>query len=152
MKTSYTVFCSIALALCVSFTVLAQETKIKAKDVPAPARAAATKAYPSAQVKEWEKVVEDGKTTYEVTMAEGQAKWQVVFDADGVLVAREEVIPVTTLPASVRDAIQAKYPKATLSAAEKITRPNATEYEVGLKNAPKKQIIVTSDGKVLKEE
>ena len=152
MKTTRTIIRGTALAMCLSLAVFAQETKVKAKDVPAPARAAATKAYPKAQIKGWEKVVEDGKTTYEVTMADASAKWQVVFEADGALVAREEVIPVASLPAAVRDAVKAKYPKATLNSAEKITRPTSTEYEVGLKNALKKEIVVTSDGKILKEE
>ena len=64
-------------------------------------------------------------------MASGGAKWQVVFEADGAFVAREEVIPMTSLPTVVRDAVKAKYPKATLHAAEKITRATTTEYEVG---------------------
>lgn len=152
MKSNYTMFGGAALALCLSLAAFGQETKIKAKDVPAPALAAATRAYPKAQVKEWEKNVENGKTTYEVTMAEGAAKWQVVFGADGAFEAREEVIPVTSLPAAVRDAVKAKYPKATLHSAEKITRTTETEYEVGLKNAPKKEVVLSSGGKILKEE
>jgi hypothetical protein len=152
MKTTHAVLFGTAMALCLSASVLAQETKIKSKDVPAPAAAAATKAYPKAQVKEWEKVIEDGKTLYEVTMVEGKAKWQLVFEPNGTQVAREEVVPVSSLPAAVRDAVKAKYPKATLSSAEKITRPSSIEYEVGLKNAPKKEIVLTSEGKILKEE
>ena len=141
-----------AFALCLSGAVFAQESKIKANDVPAPALAAATKAYPKAQIKEWEKNVEDGKTTYEATRTDGAAKWQVVYEASGAFVAREEVIPVASLPAAVRDAVKVKYPKATVHSAEKITGATATEYEVGLNNAPKKEVVVASDGKILKEE
>ena len=147
-----TIICRTALALCLSYAAFAQETKVDEKDVPAKARAAATKAYPKAQIKEWEKVVEDGKTTYEVTMTDGSASWQVVFEGNGKFVAREEVIPVASLPAAVRNAVTAKYPGATLSSAEKITGPKKTEYEVGLKNAAKKEIVLASDGKILKEE
>lgn len=141
-----------ALALCLSLAVTAQEQKVNQKDVPAPALAAATKAYPKAKVKVWEKETKDGKTLYEVTMTENHAEWQVVFEADGAFVAREEVVPVASLPVAVRDAVKAKYPKANLYSAEKITRSTETEYEVGLKNAPKKEIVLTSTGKVLKEE
>jgi uncharacterized membrane protein YkoI len=152
MMTARTVLITTGLALCLSLTVTAQEQKVNQKDVPAPALAAATKAYPKAQVKGWEKETKDGKTLYEVTMASGGAKWQVVFEADGAFVAREEVIPVTSLPSAVRDAVKAKYPKATLHSAEKITRATTTEYEVGVKNAPKKELVLTSDGKILSEE
>ena len=150
--TTRTVLNSVALALCLTLTVTAQEQKVNQKDVPAPALAAATKAYPKAQVKGWEKETKDGKTLYEVTMADGGAKWQVVFEANGAFVAREEVIPVTSLPTVVRDAVKAKYPKATLHSAEKITRATTTEYEVGVKNAPKKELVLASDGKILSEE
>jgi hypothetical protein len=125
---------------------------VKAKDVPQPVLAAATKAAPNAKVKEWEKNVEDGKTTYEVSMTEGSAKFQLVFEPNGTYVAKEETIPVSSLPAAVKSAVLAKYPKATLSSAEKITHPTATEYEVVLKNAAKKEILLSSDGKILKEE
>jgi glucose/arabinose dehydrogenase len=149
---SKSVLCSGALALCLAFTVVAQEQKVNQKEVPAKALAAATKAYPKAQIKGWEKETKEGKTLYEVTMVEAGAKWQVVFEADGTLVAREEVILVTSLPAVVRDAVKAKYPKANLHSAEKITRPADTEYEVGLKNAPKKEMVLNSAGKILSEE
>ena len=142
----------IACALCLSLAVTAQEQKVKPQDVPEPARGAAVKAYPKARIKGWEKEVKDGKTSYEVTMSEGAAKWQAVYDADGTFVAREEVIPVASLPAAVRAAVTAKYPKAALTAAEKVTRPSGTEYEVALKKAPKKEITLTADGKILSEE
>ncbi len=152
MKTTHAILFATALALCLCLGASARETKIKADQVPAPARAAAAKAYPHAEVKEWEQTIEGGKTLYEVTMAEGKATWQAVFAANGAQEAREEVVPVSSLPAAVRDAVKAKYPKAALSSAEKITRPSSTEYEVGLKNAPMKEVVVTAEGKILAGE
>jgi hypothetical protein len=85
-------------------------------------------------------------------MVEGTAKRQAVFAPDGSLVETEEVIAVTSVPATVRDAVKNKYPKAVIHAAERITRGTEIEYEVDLKNAPKKEIVLTPDGKILKEE
>lgn len=82
MKTTRTIIRGTALAMCLSLAVFAQETKVKAKDVPAPARAATTNAYPKAQVKGWEKVVEDGKTTYEESPHPGRTT--KIVTADGM--------------------------------------------------------------------
>lgn len=140
------------LALCAGLSAFAQEQKVNQKNVPASAVAAAAKAYPKAQVKGWEKEIKDGKTLYEVTMTENGAKFQAVFEADGAFVAREEEVAVSSLPSTVRDAVMAKYPKAKMTSAEKITRPAETEFEVALRNAPKKEIVLTAAGKILKEE
>ena len=142
----------LAVVLCLGLTAFAEETRVNAKDVPAPVLAAAGKAYPKAQIKGWEKNIEKGTTTYEVTMTDGAAKWQVAFEPGGDFVAREESIPLASLPAAVQDAIKTKNPKATLRSAEKITRAKTTEYEVGLRNAAKKEVTLAADGKSLAEE
>ena len=150
-KTEIT-FTGIALACCMAAAAAAQEVKVKANEVPAPVRAAASKAYPAAQVKGWEKDVEDGKTLYEATMTQGGSEWQVAYTGDGTFDAREEKIAVAALPAAALDAVRAKYPKAVIHSAEKITRATGIEYEAGLKNAPKKEVVLTAEGKILKEE
>ena len=143
---------ALSIALALTATASAQEQQVKAKDVPAPVLAAATKAFPKTKLKGWEKEIKDGKTFYEVALVEGTAKRQAVFAADGPLLEIEEVIAVGGVPPAVRYAVKTKYPNAAIHAAEKITRGSEVEYEVGLKNAPKKEMVLAADGKILKEQ
>ena len=62
MKTTRTIIRGTALAMCLSLAVFAQETKVKAKG--------------------WEKVVEDGKTTYEESPHPGRTT--KIVTADGM--------------------------------------------------------------------
>ncbi len=142
----------IVLSMALTVSAFAQEQKVESKDVPAPALAAASKSFLKAQLKGWERDAKDGKTLYEVAMVEGATKRQAVFTADGALVETEEVIDVTSVPTAIRDAVKSKYPKATIHGAEKITRGVQIEYEVGVQNAPKKEIVLSSSGKILSEE
>jgi len=142
----------LSIALAITATASAQEQPVKAKDVPAPVLAAASKAFPKAKLKGWEKEIKEGKTFYEAALVEGAAKRQAIFAADGPLVEIEEVIAVGGVPPAVRAAVKTKYPSAAIHAAEKITRGTEIEYELGLKNAPKKEMVLAADGKILKEQ
>jgi len=129
-----------------------QETKLKAGDVPAAVIAAVAKQYPSAQVSGWSKEVENGKITYEASVIDGFSKRDIVFAESGSLLAVEEAIPVSDLPAAVRRAIRIKYPKASLRKAERISQGDEVQYEVALAKASKKEVLLTPDGKIVKEE
>ena len=144
-----------ALAFCLVTAVSAQEAKeqkLKLKDVPAPVVAAAAKAYPSARIREWTKETEAGKTQYEASMVDGATKRDVLFAPNGTVMAVEEVIPIAELPPAVQNTIKAKYPQGVIHSAEKITGGKEVQYEVGLKKAAKKEVVLTADGKVVKEE
>ena len=144
-----------ALALCLTTAVSAQEAKeqkLKLKDVPPPVVAAAAKAYPHAKIREWAKETEVGKTQYEASMVDGATKRDVLFAPDGTVVSVEEMIPLAELPAAVKDAVKAKYPQGVIHTAEKITGGKEVQYEIGLKHAAKKEVVLTADGKVVKEE
>lgn len=141
-----------AIAVSLAGAAAAQEVKIKPEAVPRAAVAVAAKDYPHARVTLWEKQTEAGSISYEATMKEGRAVWQLVFDAHGGFVAREEEIPVTALPAAVRDAVRNKYPRAVIRAAEKITRAGGVEFELGVAKAAKKVLFVSADGVLLREE
>lgn len=139
-------------ALGMSTAMWAKEVKIKQKDVPPAAVATAAKDYPKARITIWERETQDGKDFYEATLKEGSAQWQLLFDNQGAFVAREEDVSVSDVPTPVRDAVKNKYSKAQIRSAEKITRPAGVEFELGLKNAPKKVMVVGSSGAVLREE
>ena len=57
-------------------------------------QASSHKAVSEREVSGWSKELEDGKTTYEVSVIEGSSKRDVVFAEDGSLVAIEESIQV----------------------------------------------------------
>jgi hypothetical protein len=155
MRIRFYVCNGMALALFLAAALSGQEAKeqkLKPKDVPAPVVAAAAKAYPNAKIRGWAKEMEAGSPQYEASMIEGTAKRDVLFAPDGSVIAVEEVIPIADLPSAVKNAILAKYPRGVIHSAEKITKGTAIQYEVGLKNAAKKEVVLDSDGKVLKEE
>jgi hypothetical protein len=129
-----------------------KEAKLKPADVPAAVSQAIAKQYPKAKVSGWSKELEDGKTTYEASVIEGSSKRDVVFAEDGSLLAIEEAIQVSDLPAAVKSAIRNKYPGASLRKAEKISHGDQLQYEVALGKAPKKEVLLTPAGKIVKEE
>ena len=148
---------SIAIVFCLSASGLLlagqdQEQKLKTSEVPAAVTAAASKQYPKAKISHWSKEMEDGKTTYEASVVEGSSKRDVVLAEDGTLVAVEETIAASALPGPVTSAVQEKYPQAVIAKAEKITKDGDVQYEVALRKASKKEVLLTADGKVIKEE
>ncbi len=143
---------ALALSLCLATSVTAQEHNVKPKDVPAVVVAAAVKAFPSAKIVEWAKETEGGKTLFEASMTEGPKKRDVLLTPDGKIDAVEEIIAMSEVPTAVQNALKTKYPKAIVQTAERITRGSEVQYELALKNAPKKEVVYTPDGKLLKEE
>src|SRR5215510_4302214 len=147
---------AIVITLCLAVSGLAQEPterKMNNKSIPAAVTAAAAKAFPNAKVKGWSKETEDGKTFYEAEMVEGQTKRDVLFLPDGKIDLVEEEIAKASIPAAVQSALKARYPKAEIDLAEKLTKDGTEQYELHLKKAPKKkEIVFTPDGKFVKEE
>jgi hypothetical protein len=103
-------------------------------------------------VKGWSKETEDGKTFYESEMIEGQTKRDVLFLPDGKIDIVEEEIAKASIPAAVRSALKARYAKAEIDLAEKLTKAGTIQYELHLKKAPKKEVVFTQDGMFVKEE
>ncbi len=130
-----------------------QEAKLTNAEVPPAVSSAATEKFPQAKFSNWSKETEDGKTTFEVSVADGAGKRDAVFSPEGALVSTETSMKVSALPPAVKSAIQARYPSARVSKAEKIMlASNEVQYEVGLLKAAKKEVLLSTDGKILKEE
>ena len=117
---------------------------------PAPVEAAFKKAYPNATVKSVSKEKEDGKEQYEVESMDGTQARDLVYLADGTLVNYEELIQPSAVPAAVMAAVKAKYPKATVSRAEKLFQGGKMNYELALKGGPG-EVVLTPDGKFVTE-
>jgi hypothetical protein len=114
---------------------------------PAPVEAAFKKAYPNATVKNVSKETENGKVQYEVESMDGAQARDLVYLADGKLVLYEELIPQTEVPAAVMTALKAKYPKATVTRAEKLFQDGTMNYELAVKGAGQGEVILTPAGK-----
>jgi hypothetical protein len=92
------------------------------------------------------KETENGKTTWEVESIDNGLSRDLVYNADGTVVEIEEEIPAASLPEPVTAAVKAKYPKATIARAEKVTHGTTESYELTLKGAALKSIELTRDG------
>lgn len=132
-------------------SAVAQEKKITAKDVPAAAMSAFKTAYPNATITGYAKEKEKGKTFYEIESREGTLHRDILYNADGTVAEIEESIAATDLPAEVQQAMKEKYPKATITKAERTTVGDKVTYEIVAKQGKKRVTIeFDSSGKVLK--
>ena len=135
-----------------SFSVLAQDVKLKKKQVPRAVIAAFQSAYPQATIRGFAREKENGKVYYEVESVEGQTTRDVLYNPDGTVAEIEESIPSSDLPADAQEALRAKYPGSVVTKVEKITRGDVTEYEAHAKLG-KKSVSMEFDanGKPLKK-
>jgi uncharacterized membrane protein YdcZ (DUF606 family) len=101
---------SLAAALALSSTLLAEDAAITAKlaKIPAPAAEALRKSAGSAKI-ESVSTEKDGKTTiYEIELTEpGRPNRESSVTADGKIFAEEETVPLEKTPEPVRKAIEA---------------------------------------------
>ncbi|MGI8992552.1 MAG: PepSY-like domain-containing protein [Bryobacteraceae bacterium] len=127
----------------------AAEHKIAKKDVPAAVVSGVARDYPNTPVKTWEQDMRDGAPIYEVGIPKAGAIETLVYSADGKLIETEDDFPVKNLPEPVVAAIHKKYPQATIRSADKVTRGSEIRYEVGLRGANKKEVVVSAAGEIL---
>ena len=120
-----------------------------AATLPAPILAAFTQSYPKATIKNASKETEDGKTVWEVESIDGGLARDLMYNPDGTVIDIEEEVAMAAVPPVVADAVKAKYPKATVTKAEKKTAGKAVTYEFTLKGAKEASIELTPDGKTV---
>lgn len=148
----------LALVVVIGFA-RADETKVPLGDVP-PAGLAAVKAmFPAAEISGAAKETEDGKTVFEVTLKQKGRNIDVTVGTDGKIQLVEKEIADKDLPKPVRQALEAKYPKATYKIVEEVSSVKDNKltldfFEVLLVRADKKQLEVqiAPDGKIKHEE
>ena len=141
-----------ALAVLVlAFSATAQEQKITARDVPAAIITAFKTAYPNATIRGYAKEKENGKLHYEIESVDGGTARDLLYNPDGTLAETEETIAAGDLPANALQAIQAQYPRAVVTSAERNTAGEKVTYEVSARQG-KRRISLEFDasGKVLK--
>jgi hypothetical protein len=163
-----------ALAIACSFAVTAlatAQTATKPVQKPAPTMKAAVapakaedpaaklpkvildafkKSYPTAVIKNVAEEEENGKTTWEVESTDKGIARDLVYNPDGTVVDIEEEVAAASLPPAVTAALKAKYPKATITKAEKLITGKTFVYELTIAGAGEvKSIELTADGKAV---
>lgn len=115
--------------------------------VPEAVKNAFTAKYPDATNVKWGK---ENAKEYEAEFKLNNNSVSANFGMDGSWVETESVIPVTDLPAAVTNAINTKYPGASITLAEKTEQPgNKVLFEVSFKvDGKKKSIELNPDGTV----
>lgn len=121
-----------------------------AAKLPAAVLSAFRQAYPTAEIKNVVQEREHGKTVWEVESLDAGLGRDLVFDATGTVLELEEEVPAMQVPAAVSAAAAAKYPKATISKAEKVTVGPSITYELTLKGAAVRVLELTADGQPIK--
>jgi uncharacterized membrane protein YkoI len=148
----------LGLATLVSLLVLADgradTKKIPLDKLPRAVADAVKAKYPDAELVGAEEEHDNGQTVYEVALKDKGRKMDVTFKPDGTLVSVEKEIAVKELPRPVAEALDARYPKATIKKLEEETEGTKVTYEVVLTTADKKNVGVVFDptGKVVEEE
>ena len=131
----------------------AQADAPAAKLLPKPVLDAFKKTYPAAVIKGVDQEKEGGKITWEVESIDGTLARDLVYNPDGTVVSIEEAIPAASLPPAVAAAFKAKYPKATITKAEKVLEGKVLTYELTIKGAgTTKSVEFTPEGKLLPPE
>lgn len=133
----------------------ASEKELRKHEVPKPVIEAFEKAYPTAKGVEYEQELFEGKVAYEVEYKDKGREYEVLYDANGVVLQKEEAIDVKSLPEPVVQAIMKTHPKAKLKEAEKVTKPDGTiaGYEVEIKVGGKEfELELDASGTILKSE
>ena len=121
-----------------------------AAKLPKPILDAFKQAYPKAVIKGASSEKENGKIQWEVESTDNGLARDLVYNPDGTVVSIEEAIPAASLPAAVTAALKAKYPKATITKAEKLLKGKAITYEMAITGAgTAKSIEITPEGKIV---
>lgn len=115
---------SLAVITTLSLTAiaLAQEEKIERKALPAAVEKTVAAQSQGATIKGFSQEKEKGRTYYEAEMTVNGRSKDVLIDADGAVVEIEEQVAFDSLPAAVKDGLQAKAGAGKLLKVESLTK------------------------------
>ena len=104
--------CLGAMAFCAS-GIRAAEEPIALDKLPKAVLETVKKRFPKAELVEAAKETDGDKVEFEVTLKDGDTKYDVMLTPDGKITLIEKVIAAKDLPKVVAAALEEKYPKAT---------------------------------------
>lgn len=142
-----------ALLLAATLGAQEQEKKLTKRELPAAVLSAFQKSYPKAGIKGIAEEKKEGKTYYEIESLDGKVSRDLLYNADGSVAEIEESMAVVNLPEAVKSSVEARFPKAEITKAEKVTKGAALSYSLALRTAKGKLgLELDAAGKILKEE
>jgi len=147
---------TIVAVLAIAATCLAQEQekKIPRADLPAAVERTVAIQSQGATIKGFSQEKENGQTIYEAEMTvDGRSK-DVSIDTTGAVVEVEQQVALDSLPAAVKDGLQARAGKKKIVKVESLTKHGKlVAYEAKVQHDGKKsEIQVGPDGKPLDHE
>lgn len=155
MRQIRTVVCAAMVTSTVLVSVtLARESKVALDQLPKAVTETIQARFPAADLQKAAKEVSDSQTLFEVSLKHKSQQYDVSVTADGKIVEIERVISEKDLPPAVRKTLDDKYPQATITVAEEVTKGTAVTFEVLLVTTDKKSMEAVLDpaGKLLEEE
>lgn len=129
------------------------ETRVKMKDLPPAVQKTVREQSMGATIRGFSKEMEGGKTFYEVELKVGGHTKDVLMDPAGAIMTIEEEVPLASLPAAARTALEKQAGKRRIRLVESITQNDSiVAYEAHVKEGWKEsEIKVKPDGTLLPE-
>jgi hypothetical protein len=157
MKAQHLMIIVLGILLVALGQANADEDDLSRDQVPKVVIIAFEKAYPNAKEIKFEKETFEGKAAFEVEYKENGKEHDLIYSDDGTLLQKEEEIDSKSLPESITQIINKKYPQAEIKEAEKLMKPDSIVigYEVEIETADKKvelELDVDVNGNILKTE
>jgi hypothetical protein len=146
------------LAIVLALTTIAfgqeSERKIQRADLPPAVEKAVAAQSQGATIKGFSQEKENGQTFFEAEMTLNGHSKDVLIDTNGAVVEVEEQVSLDSLPAAVKDGLQAKAGKGKILKVESITKHDQlVAYEAKVATGGKKsEVQVGTDGKPLDHE
>jgi preprotein translocase subunit SecD len=148
----------VAPVLLAAFVFTGTASSADEKEIPKKVMDALKAKFPKAEIHKWTKEKEGDAVVYDIEFKENGRKCEADIKEDGTYVNYEREIAAKDLPKAVTDAVEKKYPKATMKEIMEIMEVKGKEdklegYEIVLVTADKKEVEVTiaPDGKVLED-
>lgn len=143
---------AIAAIWLVSGVVLAQEKKVKLKDLPEAVRKTVEEQSRGAKIRGLSSEVSDGKTVYEAELLVNGLTKDMLIDASGAILEMEEQVLLASLPAAVQTTFKQQAGKGRIARVEAVTKSGALAfYEAHVRHGLRTtEVKVSPEGQVVK--
>jgi hypothetical protein len=142
-----------------ALSALAAEEKVEPSKLPKTVADALKTRFPEAELTSAAKETENSQVVYDIELRQKGRKYESDIKADGTILEIEKEMVQQSWPKALPAAIQAKYPKASISEVMEVSKvagkkETPDHYEVTLITADKKskEVLASLDGKTITEE
>jgi hypothetical protein len=151
-----TLLIAMALDLAIVSSVAGAEKQITKLEVPRAVLDATAARYPNADMTNFAREEESGKTTFEVQLKVNGARIEIDVSPEGKILSEERTISIKELPDAVRSGLAAsRYSSARVLRIEKVTDVDGAQaptYELLVQGAKRYELVFSSTGQLTKQE